>query len=77
MQGMNSPRDPYGSSSGQNLINQFDDRISNFDDGRSGISANTKLGINNQSSKKMGMNSRNNMYDLRPDEIRTEKMNSK
>ena len=58
-------------------MNQFDDRISNFDDGRSGISANTKLGINNQSSKKMGMNSRNNMYDIRPDDIRTEKMNSK
>ena len=25
----------------------------------------------------MGMNSRNNMYDIRPDDIRNEKMNSK
>jgi hypothetical protein len=47
---MSSPRDPFGqSNNGRNMMNQFDDKISNYDDGRSGISANTKLGINNQS----------------------------
>jgi hypothetical protein len=46
----------------------MDDRISNID----GISANTKLGIHTKTSKKMGMGNRNDMYDIKADDIEIE-----
>jgi hypothetical protein len=75
--GIVSPRNVFTnqdknlSNISKNYLDDFDDRISQFDDGKSG---NRNTGLYSNKAKKTGMNSRHDdIFDVRADAINVEK----
>jgi hypothetical protein len=73
--GPNSPRNVFShrdqnlSHISKNYLDDFDDRISQFDDGRS---YNRNTGLYSNKAKKLGINSRNDIFDVRADALKIE-----